>query len=49
MNDLVFTADADATEAATWPPVRGGGGWAPIAQGVPADLAAPEDAPPVCE
>ena len=49
LDDLVLTAEDDATEAATWPRVRAGGGWAPIAQGVPADLAAPEDAPPVCE
>jgi len=49
LDDLVLMTEDDAPPEAAWPPVRGRGGWAPIAQGLQADLAAPEDAPPVCE
>lgn len=42
-------ADDDETPAATWPLVREGAPWAPIARVVPADRPVPEATSPVCD
>jgi len=45
----VLMTEDDAPPEAGWPPVRGGGGWAPIARVIPADRPVPETATPVCD